>query len=76
MKKPASKRFFALLRRRTRRNAAAIDRRIEASGLEEWTVLMADAPGFSRRTQEHGILQFLAVMTQAQHRLMPVIRRR
>lgn len=75
MKKLSTKQFFALLRRRNRRNAAAIDRRIEASGLEEWTVLMADASGFTRRTREYGILQFLAVMTQCQEKLMPVIRR-
>lgn len=68
--------FFNLLRRRTRRTAAAVDRRIEAAGRREMAVLMSDASGFSRKTREYGILQFLAVMTQCYDRLVPVLEKR
>lgn len=72
----SSKQFFALLRRRTKRNAAAVDRRIEAAGRREMAVLMSDASGFSRKTKEYGVLQFLATMRQCYDRLVPLIEKR
>lgn len=70
-----TKQLFARLRKRTARNAAGIDRRIEDECLEEWTILMSDSSGFSRRTHEEGILQFLAVMIHCFDRLERTIRR-
>ncbi len=72
----SSEQFFNILRRRNRQNADEIDRRIESRSLEELTLLMADSSGFTRKTHEHGILQFLAVMTQCYDRLLPIIARR
>jgi class 3 adenylate cyclase len=71
-----SAQFFALLRRRTRRNAVRVDRSIERATQRELVILMADSSGFSRKTHEHGILQFLAVMTQCYDRLIPLVERR
>ena len=75
-KKMTSKAFFQLLRRRQSDNALAIDRRIEKAGLEEATVLMSDSSGFSRKTHEYGVIQFLAVMTQCYDRLIPLLETR
>ncbi len=70
-----SKAFFDLLRRRRPRNAAAIDARIERDGVTEKTVLMSDSSGFSRKTHDFGILQFLAVMTQCYDKLIPFLKK-
>lgn len=67
--------FFRMLRRRTARTAARIDAKIQARGARDLTILMCDSSGFSRRTHQYGILQFLAVMTQCYERLMPLVRR-
>lgn len=68
--------FFDLLRERNRRNAARIDREIEGRSLDDVTVVMADSSGFTRKTNQYGILQFLAVMTHCYDRLVPLIERR
>lgn len=68
--------FFELLRRRTRSGAEATDRAIERRSLAELTVMMCDSSGFSRKTHEYGILQFLAVMTRCYDRLIPILERR
>lgn len=65
--------FFRMLRRRTARTAARIDAEIQARGARELTILMCDSSGFSRRTHQYGILQFLAVMTQCYDRLIPIV---
>lgn len=69
----SSKAFFDTLRARTRRNAARVDREIEAVSLDDVTVLMADSSGFSRKTNQYGIIQFLAVMTHCYDKLIPII---
>lgn len=71
-----SKAFFDLMRKRTRRNAARIDGDIESRSLDDVTVLMADSSGFSRKTHQYGILQFLAVMTHCYDRIIPLLERR
>jgi len=79
MKQPTfmtSTQFFGLLRLRTRKNAERIDARIERRSVQELAVLMCDSSGFSRKTNEYGILQFLATMTYCYDRLIPVIRKR
>jgi len=68
--------FFRLLARRTRRTARRIDREIESRCTQTLAVLMCDASGFSRRTHEYGILQFLSVMTRCYEHLLPILRRR
>lgn len=68
-----AERFFDLLRRRNPKNAAAIDADIERGSARELAILVSDSSGFSRRTQEHGILQFLAVMTRCYDRLIPLL---
>lgn len=71
-----SERFFDLMRKRNRRNAAKIDRGIEGRSLADVTVLMADSSGFSRKTHQYGILQFLSVMTHCYDRIIPLLERR
>ncbi|MBI2264297.1 MAG: adenylate/guanylate cyclase domain-containing protein [Armatimonadetes bacterium] len=68
-----SSEFFDLLRKRNRENAQEIDRLIEARGLYELAVLACDSSGFSRKTHEYGILQFLAIMTKCYDRLIPIL---
>ncbi|MFA5139081.1 MAG: adenylate/guanylate cyclase domain-containing protein [Elusimicrobiota bacterium] len=71
----SSKELFDLLRRRTRANADELDGRIERTGVQELAVLMADSSGFSRKTQDYGVLQFLAAMTHCYDRLIPMVKK-
>lgn len=71
----SSNHFFKLLRSRNRKNAGEIDRTIESKCLQKLAILVSDASGFSRRTHEYGILQFLAAMTYCYDRLKPLITR-
>jgi adenylate cyclase len=70
---PSRARFFETLRRRKASNADELDRALEALCVRELTVMMCDSSGFSRKTNEYGILQFLAVMSQCYDRLIPVV---
>jgi class 3 adenylate cyclase len=67
--------FFRLLQRRTRRTAKRIDRMLRERVEGEVTILVSDSSGFTRRTHQYGIAQFLAVMTQNDRRLAPIFRR-
>lgn len=67
--------LFRLLRRRTARNAASLDRRVESRCLQSAAVLVADCSSFTRRTHEQGVLHFLAVMLRVFDRLSPIVRR-
>lgn len=67
--------LFARLRRRTRRNAEAVDRRIHDECLSEAAIMMCDSSGFSRKTREYGILQFLAMMVQVYAETAPLVGR-
>jgi adenylate cyclase len=69
----SSKQFFDALRARRRDNADAVDARIERQSVQEATVLMCDSSGFTRKTNEYGVLQFLAVMTYCYDNLIPII---
>jgi len=71
----SSRQFFDLLRTRNKRNARKIDAEIERSGMTELTVLAADSSGFTRQTNRFGILSFLAAMTRAYDRIIPLIER-
>lgn len=70
---PTREAFFARLRRRTKANADDVDRVLEARCVRELTVMMCDSSGFSRKTHDYGILQFLAVMTRCYDKLVPVV---
>lgn len=71
-----SEAFFDVLRTRNRRNAARVDRDIEARSLDDVTVVMVDSSGFSRKTHAYGILQFLAIMTHCYDQIIPRLERR
>lgn len=64
-----------MLRRRTARNAEAFDRSLRERSERDVTVWVSDCSGFTRKTHEHGILQFLAVMTRCYAFLTPILRR-
>lgn len=68
--------FFSTLRRRTSRNAGKVDTRILERAGCDLAVLMSDSSGFSRKTHEYGIFQFLSVMTRCFDRLIPILEKR
>ena len=72
---PTREQFFSRLRRRRPSNADDLDRELEARCVRELTVMMCDSSGFSRKTHDYGILQFLAVMTRCYDKLVPVVAR-
>ena len=76
MKPLDSREFFKMLHRRTRKTAAKIDRAIRERAEREVTIFVADAAGFTRKTHEYGIQQFLAVMTRGYRSLTPIFRKR
>ena len=70
-----SRDFFRLLQGRSARNAERIDRVLRDRVERDVTVLMSDSSGFTRKTHEYGIAQFLAVMTQHYRRLLPIFKK-
>lgn len=70
---PSREQFFAILRKRRDATADDVDRELEARCVRELTVMMCDSSGFSRKTHDYGILQFLAVMTRCYDALVPVV---
>lgn len=72
---PSREAFFGRLRRRRASNADAVDAALERLCVRELTVMMCDSAGFSRKTHDYGILQFLAVMTRCYDALVPVVTR-
>jgi len=67
--------FFKLLQRRTRATAERIDRLLRDRAERNITIFVSDTSGFTRKTHDYGIAQFLAVMTQHYRRLAPVFRK-
>ena len=67
--------FFRLLRTRTARNAEAFDLAFREQAERDMTVWVSDSSGFTRKTHEHGILQFLAVMSRCYGYVVPILRR-
>lgn len=61
---PTAEQLFKKLRKRTKSNADDMDREIEKICVQDVTVMMCDSSGFTRRTHDYGILQFLAVMVR------------
>lgn len=75
-KKPmTTARFFGLVRRRNARNAAALDARIERECAAEMTVVCCDSSGFSKKTHEHGIIEFMDNMTKCHDALERIVAR-
>lgn len=68
--------FFRLLRRRGAKDGNGIDALIESRGNRNQAMLMMDASAFTRRAHEHGIIQFLAVLTYCFDRLIPLLKKR
>lgn len=73
---PDTEGLFKLLRRRTKANADDLDRELESRCVRELTILMCDSSGFTRKTHDYGILQFLAVMTRVYDAAIPLVRKR
>jgi class 3 adenylate cyclase len=69
-------RLWALIEERIQPGAdrARIDAEIWELFGEEWAVLITDLAGFSRSTQEFGIIHFLQIIHQHHDLLLPVIR--
>lgn len=67
--------FFRILRRRTPRTAESVDRLLRERAERNVTIFMSDSSGFTRKTHQYGIAQFLSVMTKHYTKLRPVFRR-
>lgn len=67
-----SREFFRILQGRTRRSAERIDRELRDRAERHITVLVSDTSGFTRRTHQYGICQFLAVMIRHYRKLAPI----
>jgi len=70
-----SREFFKLLQRRTASSAERIDRLLRDRSEREVTVFMSDSSGFTRKTHQYGVAQFLAVMTQNYRKLLPIFKK-
>ena len=64
--------FFRILHGRTRRTAERVDRLLRARAERNITVFVSDTSGFTRKTHQYGISQFLAVMTRNYRKLAPL----
>lgn len=60
-------------RNQTPSNAAAIDAAIAQAFVRDVAILVLDMCGFSRITQSHGIIHFLAMIHQMEHAACPAI---
>src|SRR5258708_13612557 len=67
--------FFRLLHGRTKRSADRVDTHIRQRAEREVTVFVCDTSGFTRKTHDYGIHQFLAVMTRGYRSLTPIFRK-
>lgn len=72
---PTTEDLFKKLRKRTKANADELDAAIEELCVRELTVMMCDSSGFTRRTHDYGILQFLAVMTEVYDLVGPTVKK-
>lgn len=70
-----TKKFFDLMRRRNARNEAATDAAIERACAAELTVVSCDSSGFSKKTHEHGIIEFMDNMVKCHDALERIVRR-
>jgi class 3 adenylate cyclase len=71
-----SREFFRLLHSRTKRSAERVDRTLRERAEREVTIFVCDTSGFTRKTHEYGIAQFLAVMTRGFKSVAPILHKR
>src|SRR3954462_608335 len=71
-----SREFFRLLPSRTKRSAERVDRTLRERAEREVTVFVCDTSGFTRKTHEYGIAQFLAGLTRGFKSVAPLLRKR
>lgn len=67
--------FFDLCRKRNPRNAAKIDAQINSACGAELTVVSCDSAGFSKKTHEHGIIEFMDNMVKCHDALEKLVAR-
>lgn len=73
-KKPmTTEKFFDLMRGRNDKNRVSLDREINAECGAEMTVVCCDSSGFSKKTHEHGIIEFMDNMTKCHDGLKLVV---
>jgi class 3 adenylate cyclase len=73
MNRPLDEReFFRILQGRTRRTAERIDRLLRERAERNVTIFVSDTSGFTRKTHQYGISQFLSVMTRNYRKLASV----
>jgi class 3 adenylate cyclase len=70
-----SREFFKLLHGRTKASADRVDRTLRDRAEREVSVFVCDTSGFTRKTHQYGIAQFLAVMTRGYRSLAPIFKK-
>lgn len=73
---PTRDQLFRALRKRTPANADEVDAKLESLCARDAAVMMCDSSGFTRKTHDYGILQFLAAMTAAYDATIPLVEKR
>lgn len=71
----SSNKFFGLVRGRNSRNAAKLDALINKACAAELTVVSCDSSGFSKKTHEHGIIEFMDNMVKCHGALEKIVAR-
>lgn len=71
----STRQFFELVRKRTPRTAAKVDAAINKACWAELTVVSCDSSGFSRKTHEHGIIEFMDNMVKCHDALEKIVAR-
>lgn len=69
----SSEEFFDILRLRTPRNSARTDALINSRGGADMAVLVCDSSGFSKKTHDHGIIEFLDTMVKCHDRFVRIV---
>jgi len=70
-----TRKFFGLVRGRNTRNAAALDKKINEACGAELTVVSCDSSGFSKKTHEYGIIEFMDNMVKCHDVLEKIVAR-
>jgi adenylate cyclase len=71
-----SRAFFKILHGRSKKTADRVDRLLRERAEREVTVFVCDTSGFTRKTHDYGIAQFLSVMTRGYQSIAPILRKR
>ncbi|MBI4656663.1 MAG: adenylate/guanylate cyclase domain-containing protein [Elusimicrobia bacterium] len=71
----SSRQFFNILRSRNSRNVRSIDKKIKTLCGTEMAVMVLDSSGFSRKTHEHGIIEFMDNMTECHDKMEDMVRK-